>query len=262
MSFKEAQLQMKNQYIGDIGDYGKYGLLRYLAERGIRIGINWYLTDKDGSSDGKFTNYLNRSENRICDPELFDSLKEIAFREDKSIQMIEDANLIPGAIYYSEKLNTMELDPQARELCRRQWFNNSVIMLDNADLIFADPDNGITYRKKAKHKGSDKYVLPAEIAEYYNRGKDVVFYCHKGRRRQEDWEKVKTGMQEYLHDARIMVLTFHRGTQRSYIFLVHPDNYKKYDQLLTSFKQSEWRRMFSRETVIGNVDANEDMSCL
>jgi hypothetical protein len=30
---------MKNQYVGDIGDYGKYGLLRFLANRGIRIGV-------------------------------------------------------------------------------------------------------------------------------------------------------------------------------------------------------------------------------
>ena len=51
---------MKNQYVGDIGDYGKYGLLRFLANRGIKIGVNWYLTDDDGSSDGKFTKYLKK----------------------------------------------------------------------------------------------------------------------------------------------------------------------------------------------------------
>lgn len=39
---------MKNQYVGDIGDYGKYGLLRYLAEIRIRIGktgISQIVTD-------------------------------------------------------------------------------------------------------------------------------------------------------------------------------------------------------------------------
>ena len=35
---------MKNQYFGDIGDYGKYGLLRFLSMRGITIAVNWYLT--------------------------------------------------------------------------------------------------------------------------------------------------------------------------------------------------------------------------
>ena len=38
---------MKNQYVGDIGDYGKYGLLRFLSNHGIIIGINWYLTEDD-----------------------------------------------------------------------------------------------------------------------------------------------------------------------------------------------------------------------
>ena len=55
---------MKNQYIGDIGDYGKYGLLRFMANRGIKIGVNWYLTENGGSSDGRFTDYLNRPEAR------------------------------------------------------------------------------------------------------------------------------------------------------------------------------------------------------
>ena len=34
---------MKNQYFGDIGDYGKYGLLRWLAGQGLSIAVNWYL---------------------------------------------------------------------------------------------------------------------------------------------------------------------------------------------------------------------------
>ena len=53
---------MKNQYVGDIGDYGKYGLLRFLAERGIQIGVNWYLTkdEKNKLGDGKFTDYLEQ----------------------------------------------------------------------------------------------------------------------------------------------------------------------------------------------------------
>lgn len=49
---------MKNQYVGDIGDYGKYSLLRAFAEEGVKVGVNWYLTDNDGSNDGKFVDYL------------------------------------------------------------------------------------------------------------------------------------------------------------------------------------------------------------
>ena len=43
---------MQNQYVGDIGDFGKYGLLREIFGRpevpesgcGLRLGVAWYLS--------------------------------------------------------------------------------------------------------------------------------------------------------------------------------------------------------------------------
>ena len=32
---------MQNKYVGDIGDYGKLGLLRKLRAAGVTIGVNW-----------------------------------------------------------------------------------------------------------------------------------------------------------------------------------------------------------------------------
>ena len=49
---------MKNQYVGDIGDFGKYSMLRAFIDAGIKVGVNWYLTEDDGSNDGKFMDYL------------------------------------------------------------------------------------------------------------------------------------------------------------------------------------------------------------
>ena len=69
---------MKNQYVGDIGDYGKYSLLRDFINAGVKIGVNWYLTENDDTNDGKFTDYLeNKDEYRRYDPELFDVLKRV-----------------------------------------------------------------------------------------------------------------------------------------------------------------------------------------
>ena len=46
---------MQDRYTGDIGDYGKLGMLRYLAAAGPRVGVNWYRTpDEDHNEDGKF----------------------------------------------------------------------------------------------------------------------------------------------------------------------------------------------------------------
>ena len=35
---------MQDRYTGDIGDFGKLGLLRVLQAQGLTIGVNWYLT--------------------------------------------------------------------------------------------------------------------------------------------------------------------------------------------------------------------------
>ena len=244
---------MKNQYVGDIGDYGKYGLLRFLAKQGIKIGINWYLTEDDKSADGKFTGYLKQSEEQHCDSELFDKLKEIASRADKNVQMIEASGIIPNASFFKAALRNTGSDARAKRINRRLWFNNSTLLLKEAELIFADPDNGITYRKTAANKDSEKYVLPEEIVEYYHSGKNVVFYCHKGRRKQDDWEETKTGIRKWIRDAQIIAVTFHRGTQRSYIFVLHPDSYRKYEQILSAFLRTEWNSMFTRENIEGNI---------
>ena len=51
---------MKNQYFGDIGDYGKYGLLRWLAGQGLSIAVNWYLTPDNASNDGSIRVYVKK----------------------------------------------------------------------------------------------------------------------------------------------------------------------------------------------------------
>ena len=244
---------MKNQYVGDIGDYGKYGLLRFLTNHGIKIGINWYLTEDDGSSDGRHTGYLNRPEEAIYDSELFKSLQKIAFRSDKTVRMIEDANIIPGAEFYSQALKSRSLEADERELNRRLWFNNAALVFKNAELIFADPDNGISYRKTARTKDSEKFILPEDVAEYYNSGRNVVYYCHKGRRKQEAWEQAKAEIRNHIRDAQLLAVTCHRGTQRSYIFVLHPDCYMKYEKIITAFLDSEWGSMFTWENVAGNA---------
>ena len=244
---------MKNQYVGDIGDYGKYGLLRFLASHGIKIGVNWYLTENDGSTDGKFTTYLKNPADRVYDPELFDALQNIADHPDKTVKMIKQAGIIPDAEFFGELLKSSSLKADAREWNRRLWFNNSTLMLGNAELIFADPDNGISYRKTARTKDSEKFILPEDVAEYYNSGRNVVYYCHKGRRKQEAWDQAKEEIRNHIRDAQLLAVTCHRGTQRSYIFVLHPDCYMKYERIITAFLDTEWGNMFTWENVAGNA---------
>ena len=243
---------MKNQYVGDIGDYGKYSLLRAFTDAGVKVGINWYLTENDGSNDGKFTDYLKKDDLRRYNPTVFDTLKTIAFNNNKSVSDIEKSGLLHGAVYYSEVLSS-KAKPSEREDKRKQWFENSLDIFKDTELIFMDPDNGLLENYDASKQGAEKYVLQNEVEAYYKDGHNVVYYCHKGRRKLNDWFKYKSIMFETIPDAKPVVLTYHKGSQRSYIFLVHDKDFARYRRILDQF-MSQWRSLFTEEyTDFGDV---------
>ncbi|WP_028506143.1 hypothetical protein [Ruminococcus sp. FC2018] len=230
---------MKNQYVGDIGDYGKYGLLRFLAGKGINIGVNWYLTKDDGSKDGKFKDYLSKDEFGCYDNELFKMLKTC-----KCVKDIERKQIIPNAVFFSDTLNTSSAEGRKeRKAIRDEWHKKAMKKLctDGADLIFADPDNGTLnpYTKPSIANG-EKYTTLEELKAYYNEGKDVVYYCHRARRNDAKWAEKKKELEQVCQGVKIIVLTFHRGTQRSYIFGIHPERYKNYDKLINEFLKTDW----------------------
>jgi len=75
---------MQHRYFGDVGDFGKYGLLRVLsglgADPGLKLGVVWYLfPDETHNADGKHISYLQRNDPfyRECDEELYDRLRII-----------------------------------------------------------------------------------------------------------------------------------------------------------------------------------------
>jgi len=52
---------MQNKYVGNVGDFGKYGMLRALFQNSpLKLGVNWCLVEKEEKkNDGKHTAYLN-----------------------------------------------------------------------------------------------------------------------------------------------------------------------------------------------------------
>ena len=50
---------MQNRYAGDVGDFGKLGMLRAIASSAMKIGVNWYLVPDEGhNDDGKHIGYF------------------------------------------------------------------------------------------------------------------------------------------------------------------------------------------------------------
>ncbi len=235
---------MKNQYIADIGDYGKYGLLLYLAEQGIKIGVNWYLTKDDKSGFDPEIRYLKdkRIAMRDYNPALYDLMKGLNGQRDSKklcIQMVEESGLFPGFSFYHEILKTDDLAPDEREAERTRWHKEAMEKLKDVDLVFADPDNGLSQNIEIKKKGSQKYILPCEIEAYFQDKKDIVYYHHRPRKNEEEWMKDKKIM-EKLSGAKLLAVSAHRWVNRAYIFVIHEERYEKYKALIDSFLASEW----------------------
>ncbi|MBP3803480.1 MAG: hypothetical protein J6I76_06205 [Oribacterium sp.] len=246
---------MKNQYVGDIGDFGKYSMLRAFVDAGVKVGVNWYLTENDGSNDGKFTDYLNKGKMRRYCPEIFDALIDIADKKDKSVTDIEDSGILPGVRFYSNILKP-DGTPGDREQERSYWFQESMHELADSELIFMDPDNGLLESDDPTKLGGEKYVLPSEVESYFIEGHNVVYYCHKGRRPYAQWEAHKSLMFERIKDAKPAILTYHKGSQRSYIFLIHEENFVKYRKIIDRLL-SGWYKIFSEEYTSKGNPADE-----
>ena len=85
---------MQDRYAGDVGDFGKFGMLRCMEKAGIRVGINWYLVDDEShNNDGKHTGYLSDRKFHGCDlvflnPDNGMLPKSVSRGSDKSIKYV------------------------------------------------------------------------------------------------------------------------------------------------------------------------------
>ena len=146
---------MQNRYVGDIGDFGKIGLLRFLLKNKIKrlkIGINWYLTsDETHNNDGKHIAYLldgkkNHFLYRECDNALYDELHKIVKPEridNKTVKAngercVKKLKRLP----WSDKVTFFNIFIEG-ETNREAWFEKSMGELSECSLLFLDPDNGL-----------------------------------------------------------------------------------------------------------------------
>lgn len=172
---------MQDRYAGDVGDYIKLGLLRHLA-RGSRLGVAWYLhPDESHNGDGRHVSYLDLGSHwRHLDPKLFDALQMLA-RTHRSVSALENIKVL-DAVYASEPLQTPVLNGPQRDQWRSEWFERSLGVLRECNLIFADPDNGLVDNesKRRRHKKFAKRI-PLNEVRSLAADRPAVIYHHNTR---------------------------------------------------------------------------------
>jgi hypothetical protein len=175
---------MQHRYVGDFGDYVKLGILRAIAS-GRRLGIAWWLyRDEVHNKDGKHTKYLDEPDRwKAFDPALFEKLKTVGSTGNRHISLLEDLNILPGAVFASEPILVSGPSHQ-RTKAREIWFSSVLRTLASADLVFVDPDNGIQPENfSLAKKKAGKAVSYEELRALALPDRPLVVYHHQTRRK-------------------------------------------------------------------------------
>ena len=237
---------MQNRYTGDIGDFGKLGLLRQLRRTGLSIGVNWYLTpDETHNGDGRHISYLKNGVFRACDEQLWSALGEIVDSGNREVSALERPDILQAA-FYSKPLDFADADRSERQTLRWEWHSRALQQLRNCDIVFVDPDNGLIVPSAEGTSKSNKFVLPFELAEYYRTGASVIYYQHKARRPDEFYiaqnkQLIASGA---FPNAETLGLKFKKTSQRYYFCLMQPQHAVVMTHCVERMLKTPWKNHF------------------
>jgi hypothetical protein len=166
---------MKDQYFGDINDYRKYGLLRCIdGATGFKTLVAWMLTADDDGNDGQKVTYLDKGgELARLDPPLFEALRNLLKDSpQRQVSLIEASGLLPNTEFFSTHVPDSSFG-------RGRWFDSLMNQIQDVDIVFFDPDNGLEIKSKPYgQKYSSKFLYWREVETLWKSGKSLLIYQH------------------------------------------------------------------------------------
>ncbi len=257
---------MQDKYVGDVGDFGKYGLLRSLcmgsaSSAQIKLGVLWYLAnskiDRNArGKDGKHISYLSKQGYEECDPPLFRTLDRIA--RDSDLFQLSDVKgihrryvgkfgagirAIETVLPSGTKCFGEEIPPSAGD-ARSQWFERAYMQLEKRDIVFLDPDNGIFLGGNGAPAKAGKYVLPGEIETLWKHGCSLVIYHHLGRKDSHDNQikHISGELSKLTEGASIWGLRYRRGSSRAFFILAQEKHHEVIQKGIASMEEGYWQK--------------------
>lgn len=205
---------MQNRYVGDVGDFAKFALLRAIAEHTrLRMAVIWYLfSDEDHNSDGRHVSYLKDPSLARLDPDLHAALGKIVSNNRRNVRAIARSRILPPDTTFFDKIisdrkSEIKLPRAARARQRASWLRKALDSAKDHQLVFLDPDNGLETASVHRHSPkSGKYVFWNEVADFWDAGHSLIIYHHLNRTatvaRQADILKAK--FRERFPDAPLL----------------------------------------------------------
>ena len=250
---------MQDRYLGDIGDFAKFGLLRALVgdERGLRLGVLWYrVPDESHTNDGRHIDYLqptaaNINRYRVCDPVLYDSLGALVRAGSRVVSAVSESRLLPAdTTYHDEPLSFRDVAPGKRRAHREQWLAKAHERVADAALVFLDPDNGIEVKTDRHTREGPKYAYYDDVTPLSRAGKTVVIYQHANRDGSfaDQIRGRLAALQSRLGGPTeaFVAVRWLRLSPRAFIVAVASDHLTMMRTRLDGFLASPWGRHFER----------------
>lgn len=245
---------MQNRYVGDVGDFAKYGLLRLLMnETDLSLGVLWWLfADETHNSDGRHVSYLKNPAFGALDPQLHRILEELLSAGRRSVRAVAKSGILPnGTIFFDTpifKSSSVAVSRQLRDRQRAAWLQKAFTATADCDMIFFDPDNGLETASVARHSPkSGKYVFWDELLPFWDRGQSLVIYHHLNRTMTVT--KQTAILQEkfaarFVEANLVRYFLFRRGSCRHFWLVAQKEHALHCRKVINQIAQSEWREYF------------------
>ena len=240
---------MQNRYTGDIGDFGKLGLLRQMQASGLSVGVNWYLVpDETHNSDGRHVQYLGIENYRQCDELLWLELKNIVDSGKREVLALQNQRILK-AKYYSELLDLSNKSKAERTLTRKLWHKKALNSLFGLDIVFFDPDNGLLVPSALGTSKENKFVEPNELLDFFQQGSSIIYYQHKARRPDSFYSEQHYRLAKHFEGSFSFGLKFTKTSQRYYFFIVQPSHREVAHEAIYKMLSSPWKNCFEYITI-------------
>lgn len=249
---------MQDRYAGDVGDFGKIGLLRALtAETNFSLGLNWYLHPDEGhNEDGRFIDYLNNNKLERCDLDLCNKLRSIV-ETDRSVNALQNAGLftVPTSYFstvldfYSRFPKSTRVDKLTRLSLRENWVQEAREALAGANVLFLDPDNGLEVAscKSLSQKKSGKYAYFDEIRQLHKNKQFTVSYHHLNRHKDHGDHALqirnRAAQLKHMIDPShtVFALRYRPYSPRAFFIASSPSAREHVEAILSEFMNSDWQ---------------------
>jgi hypothetical protein len=248
---------MQDRYVGDIGDFAKFGLLRYMLSGlpQLKLGVQWYkVPDEVHNNDGRHINYLaDNDEFRDCDPELYRALAAIVKAQERTLSAVQINGILPSNTLYFETPQCFNDVPASkRPEYRREWLKCSYDALKTTDVIFADPDNGLEVRGIHRHANKGpKFTFYDDLIPFAESGKSLIIYQHATRQGaftdqiQRRLDVLRFKLDPYI--TQFAVVRFRRISARAFIFAMAKAHAIALQGRIDTFVTGPWRNHFTQQ---------------